>query len=85
VSVLILNTMKTIWQGWKRFAHRLIAAQSWALMALTYWVAVSPVAVMMKLTKQELTDRSLGDPDSETYWLEPLLGYQDIRRAQRPW
>ncbi len=83
--MLVLDTLKTIWRGWKRFVHRLIAAQSWFLMSVTYWVAVSPVAVYMKLTGQKLIDRTLGDEDSETYWLEPQLGQEDIRRAQRPW
>ena len=85
MRTMILQTMKTIWHGWKRFVHRLVAAQSWALMAFTYWVAVGPVAVVMRLKDGDMIDRGLGDVDGETYWLEPQLGYQDIRRAQRPW
>ena len=83
--MFVLDIMKTIWRGWKRFVHRLMAVQSWVLMAGTYWVAVGPVAVVMRLGNPDLTDRGLGDTESETYWLEPQMGFQDIRRAQRPY
>jgi hypothetical protein len=81
----VLETMKTIWRGWKAFVHKLVAAQSYVLMAFTYWVAVGPIAVFMKLRYKDLIDRGLGEPDIESYWQKPTMGFQDIRRAQRPW
>jgi hypothetical protein len=82
---MILTLMKTIWRRWKRVAHGIIHAQSWILMAVTYIVAVGPVAVVMRLGSKDLTDRGLGDPSAVSYWQEPSMGHQDIRRAQRPW
>ena len=65
----MLNLYKQIWRGWKGFAHRIIAAQNWFLMAMVYVTAVAPVAVMMKLFRRPLLDRSLGDEGAESYWI----------------
>jgi len=82
---MILALMKTIWRRWKGVAHGIIRAQNWILMAVAYFVAVGPVALVMRMTNKDLTDRGLGDPEATTYWLEPEMGHQDIQRAQRPW
>ena len=82
---MILTLMKIIWRRWKAVAHGIIRAQNWFLMAVAYVVAVGPVSIVMRLTHKDLTDRGLGAPDLESYWLEPQMGPEDIRRAQRPW
>ena len=82
---MILNLMKTIWRRWKGLAHGIIRGQNWLLMAVAYFTAVGPVAFVMRLRDSDMTDRGLGDPASESYWLEPTMGTEDIRRAQRPW
>jgi hypothetical protein len=82
---MILTLMKTIWRRWKRVAHGIMRAQNWFLMALTYVIAVGPVAIVLRIKHRDMTDRGLGDPDAKSYWLEPELGEQDIVRAQRPW
>ena len=81
----MLDGMKTLWRHWKAFAHGLIRAQNWFLMAFVYWVAVGPIALLFRLARPDSTDRGLGDPEAPTHWLKPLLGSEDIRRAQRPW
>ena len=81
----MLDGMKAVWRHWKAFAHALIRAQNWFLMALVYWLAVGPVAVIYKLMRPDSTDRGLGDPAAQSHWLTPLMGDEDIRRAQRPW
>jgi hypothetical protein len=82
---MILRLMKTIWRRWKGVAHAIIHAQNWFLMAVAYVVAVSPVAVILRLYHRDLTDRGLGDEEAGSYWLEVSMGQEDIRRAQRPW
>lgn len=82
-AVLVL--MKSIWRGWKNFAHGLIAGQTWLLMAISYFGALAPVAIGFRLFKPDPLDRGLGDTASPTYWQTPKMGPQDIRRAQRPW
>jgi hypothetical protein len=52
---------------------------------VAYFTAVAPVAFVMLLRDSDMTDRGLGDPASESYWLKPAMGTEDIVRAQRPW
>ncbi len=82
---MILSMMKTIWRRWKGFAHGIIRAQNWTLMAIAYITAVAPVAIIMRLIDNDMTDRGLGDRESGSYWLKPMMSKEDIRRAQRPW
>ncbi len=66
-------------------AHRIIAGQNWLVMAIAYAVGMGPVAVVMRIKYDDLIDRGLGDPNSDSYWIPLALEQQDIRRAQRPY
>lgn len=81
----MLELMKTIWRGWKRFAHGLIAGQSWFLMALVYVFAMGPVSVYIRLSPRRRLDRAPPSPGATTYALPIRFEPQDARRAQRPW
>jgi len=78
----MLDLYKQIWRGWKAFAHRLIAAQNWFLMAMVYVTAVAPVAIMMKLFRRRLLDRSLGDESAESFWIERDDGPYTMEKSQ---
>ena len=81
----MLPLLKIIWKRWKRLTHGLNTAISWTLMAITYVIAIGPVAVFFKLTRADLIDRGLGDTEADTYWQRVPPDDQDVRRAQRPW
>ena len=90
---MILTLMKTIWRRWKGVAHGIIRAQNWTLMAITYFVAVGPVAVIMRLKHKDLTDRGLGDPEGQHVLrvhvrshgvAAPELDRQGLHAAKRP-
>ena len=81
----VLAILKRIWRSWKALAHALVRAQSWLAMALAYWVALMPVALVMKIVRPDPLDRGRGDPDASSLGKEHLVARQDIRRAQRPW
>ncbi len=81
----MLSLLKTLWRGWKRFTHKLVAGQSWLLMAIAYVVAMGPASIFVKLDKRHRLDRAPADPDASTYGLAVEHRPPDIRRAQRPW
>ena len=54
-------------------------------MAIAYLVAMTPVSLAFRVVSPDPTDRGLGDPEGVSYWLDPTMGREDIRRAQRPW
>lgn len=81
----MLELMKILWRRWKSFAHGIIRFQNWFLMSIAYIVGMTPVALVFRIVNPDPTDRGLGDTESDSYWLEPTMGREDIRRAQRPW
>ncbi len=81
----MLHLLKMLWRRWKGMAHRIIAGQNWLVMAIAYAVGMGPVAVVMRIKYDDLIDRGLGDPNSDSYWIPLALEQQDIRRAQRPY
>ena len=81
----MLDLMKTIWRRWKGFAHGIIQVQNWILMALAYVIAMTPISIGFRVFSPDPTDRGLGDQEGPSYWLNPGMAREDIRRAQRPW
>lgn len=81
----MLGVLKRIWRGWKRFAHGLVKGQSWLLMAIGYFLAITPVALFFKVFRPDPLDQAQANPGLPSYG-KPVRGEpQDIRRAQRPW
>ena len=54
-------------------------------MAIAYLVGMTPVSLAFRVVNPDPTDRGLGDTEGASYWLDPTMGREDIRRAQRPW
>ncbi len=81
----MLRFLKRVWRGWKSFAHGLIKAQSWLLMAFAYVVALAPVALVFKISRPDPLDEKPADPKASTYAGPVRARLQDIRSAQRPW
>lgn len=81
----MLSLLKTLWRGWKSLAHKLVAGQSWLLMAIAYVTVMAPVAAYVKLNRHRRLDRGPSDPHAETYGLPVDPQPPDVRRAQRPW
>ena len=81
----MLELLKTMWRGWKRFTHRINDVISVVLMTFVYVTAVAPVSLGFKIFRPDPIDRGLGDPHAET-WAKPVaMERHDVRRAQRPW
>jgi hypothetical protein len=75
--------MKAIWRNWKSLVHRINDVIAFVLMALTYVLAVTPVALGFKILRRDLLDRGLGPKDSKTHWQKKKDEKQDISRVQR--
>ncbi len=78
----MLGTFKVLWRGWKRASHRLISAQNWLLMALVYWLALAPVALLLRLRRAQLLDRGPGEPGAESFWIPRGDGAYTLDRSQ---
>jgi hypothetical protein len=40
---------KTLWQRWKRLAHRAAEIQAFVILTVLYWLIVAPIGAMMKI------------------------------------
>ncbi len=79
----MLALMKSVWRAWKGFAHKIIAAQNWLLMAWVYFFAVAPVALVLKLIGKPLVRRPLIDAQADSYWEDKTDGPLTMDRAAR--
>ena len=82
---LLSGWMKKLWRGWKGVVHRINDVIAFVLMAITYLIAVTPVALFFKVFYRDVLDRGLGDPQMTSYWKNILReeNQDDIRRVQR--
>ena len=39
---------KTLWQRWKKFAHRAAEIQAIVILTAVYWVIVAPIGLILK-------------------------------------
>ena len=74
---------KRIWWREKAFLHGIIKVQNWLLMAFVYVVAVSPVALVLKLFRRKMLDMSPPDPSAKTYWVDRDDGPITFENAKR--
>ena len=81
----MLNLMKSIWRSWKRAVHGINGAISVVLMSIAYVLAVTPVALFMKLFRGDPLDRGESDRSLATFGKPARFRVEDIRSAQRPW
>ena len=70
--------LKKIWQGWKKFAHKLGVVQTYILVTLFYWLIV-PVFSLIRL-KNPLRLRR---PNDGSYWLERKPTGNSLDRAKQ--
>ncbi|MCB9764894.1 MAG: hypothetical protein H6739_34275 [Alphaproteobacteria bacterium] len=79
----MLPLMKRIWRAWKGLAHRIITAQNYVLMAIVYWVALAPVALVLKLVRHEVVPAAPEQDPEGSFWQQRRVPPLDMDRASR--
>lgn len=79
----MLTLMKRIWRAWKGVAHRIIQAQNWVLMSIVYWVALAPVAVVLRLTGHRPVPDAPAPAADGSFWIPREDGAMKMDRATR--
>ena len=70
--------LKKIWQGWKKFAHKLGIAQTYILVTLFYWIIV-PVFSLIRFWNP----LRLKQADDRSYWIERKPTDNSLERANQ--
>ena len=70
--------LKRLWQGWKKFAHKLGVAQTYVIITLFYWLIVpifSLIRLQNPLRLRQSSDRS--------FWIERKPTGNSLDRAKQ--
>ena len=70
--------LKRLWQGWKKFAHRLGVAQTYVVVTLFYWLIV-PFFSLIRLQNP----LRLRLPTTGSFWIDRKQTANSIERAKR--
>lgn len=65
---ILKRCLRTLWAGWKRFAHLVGVVNRYIFLTLFYFLVVNLVNVVLRVARVDLLDRRLGR--TETYWRE---------------
>jgi len=71
--------LKTIWNKWLNFAHRIGNFNARVILSLFYFIFISPFAIFVKLFLDPLRIKK----GKSSYWIEREGEKQDIEVAMR--
>lgn len=66
----------TIWQRWKRLAHRAAEIQALVILTVLYWLVVAPIGAVMKIGRRHTAA-------SAVWKTRPPTGDIPIEQARR--
>jgi hypothetical protein len=70
-----MTAKKTLWQRWKRLAHKAAEIQAFVVLTIVYWLIVAPIGTMMKIGR--------GAPTGTGWKTRPPSGDVSIEEARR--
>ena len=73
----VMETLKKIWNSWKKIAHKIGVAQTYIIVTLFYWLIV-PLFSLIRF-QNPLHLRQL---EHDSYWLERKSAQNSLDRAK---
>ncbi len=74
--------LKPLYSGWMAFAFALGWVNTRLLLGLFYYLVVTPIGVVLRLTGKDLLGRKI-DRGAESYWIERKEEVRDMKRYER--
>jgi hypothetical protein len=75
--LIVSDLLKNLWQGWKKFAHKLGVAQTYVIITLFYWLIV-PLFSLIRFQNP----LRLRQPDGSSFWIERKPTGNTMERAK---
>ncbi len=72
------ESLKKLWQGWKKIAHKIGVAQTYVIMTLFYWLIV-PVFSLIRFQNP----LRLRQPADRSFWIERPPADNSLERAKQ--
>lgn len=79
----MLESFRRLWIGWNALARRILGAQTWLLMAVTFVVGLGPPALVLRLLRRSMLDRAPADRAASSYRVVRDPTPMDMKRAAR--
>ncbi len=64
VSIVLMNFLKKLWQGWKAFAHVLGKIQTVILLTVFYFLVLGPISIVFRLLGKSPLPYQSKNPDT---------------------
>jgi hypothetical protein len=74
----MVESLKRLWQGWKKFAHKLGVVQTYIIITLFYWI-IAPLFSLIRL-QNPLRLRQSSD---RSYWLNRKPADHSLERVKQ--
>ena len=81
------HRFKPLWFAWKAGVFRVLDGATWLASLAAYLVGVGPVALVLRRTRWQRLDRSMGDEGARNGWTElprASRAAADLDESQRP-
>ena len=73
--------LRTLWEGWKAFAHRLGQIQTAILLSLVYHLTIGPIGVIGRLRRHDLLQ--MRESADSSYWVNLPGADTTLDRARK--
>ena len=79
----MIRLFKALWRRQKKMIQGILTLQNWILMTVVYLIAVTPVAIVLKLLRSPMLDKSLPQPGRKSYWHDRSDGPMTWERIKK--
>jgi hypothetical protein len=73
--------LRTIWAGWKKFAHAFGVFQTKLILTILYFIVIGIAALIARLMMKDLLDRRM--KPRESHWRIRTQTENDLEHARR--
>jgi hypothetical protein len=80
----MLEIFKQLWVGWNRGIRAVMRVQSQAIMAVAYFFAIGPIALLFRLAGRTLLDRGRAPPNARSFWVPRTPVEASMKDASKP-
>lgn len=68
LAVFAPDVLDPVERGWMKFAEKLSVVTTYIVVAITFYLVVTPTALLMRLLRKDLLSLKF-EPEKESYWV----------------
>ena len=83
LAIIFPQGLAPIEKGWMAFARVLSIVMTFVILTTTYYIVITPVALLLKLLGKDILDKKF-DPEKKSYWI-PIETDGPATRPEKPY